>query len=110
MRIIVGISGATGVVIGYRLLEILNRVPDCEIHLVITEGAIKNFELETDIDSEEIKALAHYCHEKKNLAAAISSGSFKTDGMIILPCSMKWLSGIANGYADNLLVRAVMYA
>ena len=107
MRIIVGISGATGVVMGYRLLQILNMVPDCEIHLIITEGAIKNFKLETNIDIEDIKALAHYCHDNKNLAAAISSGSFKTDGMIILPCSMKSLSGIANGYADNLLVRAV---
>lgn len=107
MRIIVGISGATGVVMGYRLLQILNKVPDCEIHLVITEGAIKNFALETDIEIASIKALAHYCHDNKNLAAAISSGSFKTDGMIILPCSMKSLSGIANGYADNLLVRAV---
>ncbi len=107
MRIIVGISGATGVVMGYKLLEILNRIPNCEIHLVVSEGAIKNFELETNISIDDVIALAHFNHSNKNLAAAISSGSFKTDGMIVLPCSMKSLSGIANGYADNLLVRAV---
>lgn len=107
MRIIVGISGATGVIMGYKLLKVLRAVPDCEIHLVLSEGAIKNFELETDISIEDVKALAHFAHDNRNLAAAISSGSFKTDGMIVLPCSMKSLSGIANGYADNLLVRAV---
>ncbi len=106
MRIIVGISGATGVIMGYRLLQILKNVPDCEIHLIITEGAAKNFELETDISISDVEALAHHCHNNKNLAAAVSSGSFRTDGMIVLPCSMKSLSGIANGYADNLLVRA----
>lgn len=106
MRIIVGISGATGVIMGYKLLKVLRAVPDCEIHLILSEGAIKNFELETDISIEDVKALAHFAHDNRNLAAAISSGSFKTDGMIVLPCSMKSLSGIANGYADNLLVRA----
>lgn len=107
MRLIVGISGATGVIMGYELLKILKRIPDCEIHLVISEGARKNFELETKLDIKDVEALADFCHDNKNLAAAISSGSFKTDGMIVLPCSMKSLSGIANGYADNLLVRAV---
>ena len=107
MRLIVGISGATGVIMGYELLKILKRIPDCEIHLVISEGARKNFELETDLGIKDVEALADFCHDNKNMAAAISSGSFKTDGMIVLPCSMKSLSGIANGYADNLLVRAV---
>lgn len=107
MRIVVGISGATGVIMGYRLLQILRSIPDCEIHLVISEGAIKNFELETDITIDTVKSLAHFSHSNTNMAAAISSGSFKTDGMIVLPCSMKSLSGIANGYADNLLTRAV---
>lgn len=107
MRIIVGISGATGVIMGYKLLQILKNVPDCEVHLILTEGAIRNFELETDINIDDIKALAHYCHDNNNLAATVASGSFKTEGMIILPCSMKSLSGIAHGYADNLLVRAV---
>lgn len=107
MRLIVGISGATGVIMGYELLKILKRIPDCETHLVISEGARKNFELETELAIQDVEALADFCHDNKNLAAAISSGSFKTDGMIVLPCSMKSLSGIANGYADNLLVRAV---
>lgn len=107
MRLIVGISGATGVVMGYELLKILKRIPECEVHLVISEGARKNFELETKLDIQVVEQLADFCHDNKNLAAAISSGSFKTDGMIVLPCSMKSLSGIANGYADNLLVRAV---
>ena len=107
MRLVVGISGATGVIMGYELLKILKRIPDCEVHLVISEGARKNFELETSIDIQEVERMADVCHDNKNLAAAISSGSFKTDGMIVLPCSMKSLSGIANGYADNLLVRAV---
>ena len=107
MRLVVGISGATGVIMGYELLKILKRIPDCEVHLVISEGAHKNFELETDLDIKQVENLADVCHDNKNLAAAISSGSFKTDGMIVLPCSMKSLSGIANGYADNLLVRAV---
>lgn len=107
MRLIVGISGATGVIMGYELLKVLKRIPACEIHLVISEGARKNFELETKLDIKQVEALADFCHDNTNLAAAISSGSFKTDGMIVLPCSMKSLSGIANGYADNLLVRAV---
>lgn len=107
MRIVVGISGATGVVMGYKLLQILSEVPDCETHLILTEGALKNFELETKVSIDEVKKIAHFCHDNKNMAAAISSGSFKTDGMIVMPCSMKSLSGIANGYASTLLVRAV---
>lgn len=107
MRIIVGISGATGVIMGYKLLEILQTFPDCETHLVVSEGAAKNFEIETDISLEVLKKIANYSYDNNNLAASISSGSFKTEGMIVLPCSMKSLSGIANGYADNLLVRAV---
>jgi 4-hydroxy-3-polyprenylbenzoate decarboxylase len=107
MRIIIGISGATGVIMGYKLLQILRDVPDCETHLVLTEGALKNFMLETKISIDDVKKLAHFCYDNKNMAAAISSGSFKTDGMIVMPCSMKSLSGIANGYASTLLVRAV---
>lgn len=107
MRLVIGISGATGVIMGYELLKILKTISDCETHLVISEGARKNFELETELNIADVEALADFCHDNKNLAAAISSGSFKTDGMIVMPCSMKSLSGIANGYADNLLVRAV---
>lgn len=107
MRIIVGISGASGVLLGYHLLKALRKIEGMELHLVITDGAKKNFECETSLALEEVEALADFVHSDKNLAANISSGSFVTDGMIVVPCSMKTLSGIANGYAANLLVRAV---
>ena len=106
MRIIVGISGASGVLLGYRILQALRLYPDCEIHLVITEGAIENFSYETDVSVEDVVKLADYSHNNKNLAAVISSGSFLTAGMMVVPCSMKTLAGIANGYAENLLLRA----
>lgn len=107
MRIIVGISGATGVVMGYYLVSALRQHPDVEVHLVVTEGAQKTWELECDIPLVELAALADVYHSDKNLAASISSGSFVTDGMIVIPCSMKTLAGITAGYAANLLVRSV---
>ena len=107
MRIIVGISGASGVVMGYEMLKALRMQEDCEIHLVITQGAIENFKYETDMEIKEVMKLADYCYDDKNMAASISSGSFRTDGMIVIPCSMKTVSAIANGYGANLLVRAV---
>ena len=106
MRLIVGISGASGVIMGYHFLKVLRQFPDVEIHLVYTEGAKKNFELETFVDTTELEVLADEVHDFRNMAASISSGSFVTDGMVIIPCSMKTVSGIANGYADNLLLRA----
>lgn len=106
MRLIVGISGASGVVLGYHMLKALKAYPECETHLVITEGARVTFGLETDIKIEDVKKMADVVHSNENLAAAISSGSFKTDGMIVIPCSMKTLAGIATGYTDNLLIRA----
>lgn len=107
MRLIVGISGASGVVLGYHMLKALKAYPECETHLVISEGAKVTFELETDLKIEDVEKLADVVHSNKNLAASVSSGSFKTDGMIVIPCSMKTLSGIATGYAENLLIRAV---
>jgi 4-hydroxy-3-polyprenylbenzoate decarboxylase len=106
MRLIVGISGASGVIFGYELLKALKLVPDCEIHLVVTDGAVRNFACETELSIEEVRSLADVVHDNRNMAASISSGSFKTDGMIIAPCSMKTLAGIAAGYAENLLLRA----
>lgn len=106
MRLIIGISGASGVVMGYSLLKILHQIPDIETHLVVTEGAVKNFELETDLAIDQVTSLADVVHSNKNMAASISSGSFVTDGMIIIPASMKTVSGIANGFAENLLLRA----
>lgn len=107
MRLIVGISGASGVILGYHLLKALRSFPECEIHLLITEGAKLTFQLESQLNISEVEALADYVHDNGNMGANISSGSFKTDGIIVIPCSMKTLSGIATGYADNLLLRSV---
>lgn len=106
MKLIIGISGASGVVLGYHMLKALKAYPECETHLVISEGARVTFGLETDMKVEDVEKMADVVHSNKNLAAAISSGSFKTDGMIVIPCSMKTLAGIATGYTDNLLIRA----
>jgi 4-hydroxy-3-polyprenylbenzoate decarboxylase len=106
MRIIVGISGASGTILGIELLKALRLYPQCETHLVITEGAKKTLSYETNIKVEEIVALADHCYDINNMGASISSGSFKTDGMVIIPCSMKTLSGVAYGFTDNLLIRA----
>jgi len=106
MRIIVGISGASGVIMGYRLLQALKQYEDIQTHLIISDNAMINFGLETDISVGEVKALAHHCHDNTDMAACISSGSFITDGMVIIPCSMKALSAVANGYTADLLARA----
>ncbi len=106
MRIIVGMSGASGVIYGIRLLEVLSEVADCETHVVISNGAKLAITLETDRLIKDVEALANVVHNDQNLAASISSGSFQTAGMVIAPCSMKTLSGVANSYDDNLLVRA----
>ena len=106
MRIIVGMSGASGMIYGIRLLEVLSEVADCETHVVISNGAKLSITLETDRSVKDVEALADVVHNDQNLAASISSGSFQTAGMVIAPCSMKTLSGVANSYGDNLLVRA----
>lgn len=106
MRLIVGVSGASGVVMSYYLLQALRAYPEIETHLVMTEGAKVNFSYETSIATQKVLELADVVHNNQNLAASISSGSFQTDGMIVMPCSMKSLAGIACGYADNLLLRA----
>lgn len=105
-RLVVGISGATGVQMGYRLLEVLHEHADIEVHLVVSEGAQVIFEHETDLTMRQVETLADVVWDNRNLAAAISSGSFVTDGMVVCPCSMKTLSAIANAYDDDLLVRA----
>ncbi len=106
MKIIVGVSGASGVIMSYYLLKVLKEQQDVETHLVVSESAQRNWQLETDIPIEKLFEIADYNYEAYNMAATISSGSFKTDGMILIPCSMKTLSGIATGYAANLIVRA----
>lgn len=105
-KIIVGISGASGVIYAIRLLEILRDVDDVETHLVMSTAAAQTIGLETDFVASDVEKLADVVYKFRDIAAAISSGSFKTDGMIIVPCSMKTLSGIAYSFSDNLLLRA----
>ena len=105
-NIIIGMSGATGQIYGIRLMQYLRNMPDVETHLVLSDWAKKTIMLETDWTVEQVEALANHVYNIDNLAAAISSGSFRRDGMVVLPCSIKTLSGIANSYNDNLLVRA----
>jgi 4-hydroxy-3-polyprenylbenzoate decarboxylase len=104
-RIIVGISGASGVIYGIRLLEVLKDL-NMETHLVLTKAAKKNILIETIFTAEEVEGLASHVYNVDDLAAPISSGSFKTDGMVIAPCTIKTLSGSAHSYNENLLVRA----
>ncbi len=106
MRLVVGVSGASGVIMSYYLLNALRELENIEIHLVVSESAKRNWALETKVPIEKLYETADYKYDDNNMAASISSGSFKTDGMILIPCSMKSLSGIATGYAENLIVRA----
>lgn len=105
-RVVVGISGATGAVYGIRLLEVLAGVEEVETHLVLTRAARMTLALETDFEVEQVEALADHVYRSGDIAASISSGSFPTAGMIVAPCSMKTVSGIATSYSDNLLLRA----
>jgi len=105
-KLIVGISGATGVIYGIRLLEVLRTIDDVETHLVMSPYAKLNIEIETTFAPADVEALADEVHSHRDQAASISSGSFKTDGMVIAPCSMKTLSAIVNSYADSLISRA----
>jgi 4-hydroxy-3-polyprenylbenzoate decarboxylase len=106
MRLIIGISGSSGVIYGIRMLEMLRKLDEVETHLVMSRYGRLNIELETDYQARDVEALADVVHNERNQAASISSGSFGVDGMIVAPCSMKTLSGIAHSYADSLLVRA----
>jgi flavin prenyltransferase len=105
-RIVVGLSGATGAIYGIRLLQVLQPRTDVETHLVISDPAKETIRLETEWTISQVEDMATTTYAVTDIAAAISSGSFKTDGMVIVPCSMKTLSAIANSYNDNLLVRA----
>ena len=106
MRLIIGMSGASGVIYGIRLLEVLSRVEQVETHLVLSDSAKLNIAIETDRSAKEIQALADKVYSNRDIAARLASGSFKTDGMIVAPCAIKTLSAIANSYTDSLLVRA----
>jgi len=105
-RLIIGISAADGVRLGWRLLELLKEQPEVETHLVISRKAEESFPLECGVEPSRVRALADFCYDAEDTAALISSGSFETEGMIVAPCSMKSLASIAGGYSDNLLSRA----
>ncbi len=104
-RIVVGITGSSGVIYGIMLLRALEKF-EIETHLVLSKWAEKNIEIETEENVNEIKKISNFVYDENDMAASISSGSFRTDGMAIIPCSMKTLSSIANGYDDNLISRA----
>jgi len=105
-RLIVGISGASGATYGVRLLQVLQQLPDIETHLIMSNAARQTLALESDMSLREVQALADVVHDARDIAASLSSGSFKTHGMVILPCSIKTLSGIVHSYTDGLLTRA----
>ena len=106
MVLIVGITGATGVIYGIRLLEVLSTLKDVETHLIISESGATTIRYETDRSLEDVKKLADFTYDIQDVAARISSGSFRRDGMIIAPCTVKTLSALANSYTENLIVRA----
>jgi len=103
-RIVIGISGASGVTYGVRMLEVL-RQTDFETHLIISKAGRLNIEIETSYTPAEVEAMADVVYDHKDMAASLASGSFLTEGMVVVPCTIKSLSGIANSYNENLLVR-----
>ena len=105
-RIIIGITGATGSIYGWRMMEMLRDEGDTEIHLVMSQAAKLTLKMEHDVDPEYISSLAHEVHQPGNIGASISSGSFRSAGMIIAPCSIKTMSNIAMGNTGDLISRA----
>lgn len=105
-RLIIGVSGASGVIYAVRFLEILSKMEMVETHSVFTKAAETNISIETEYSIEKVKKYSDYIYDPNDLTSSISSGSFLTAGMVVIPCSMKSLSGIVNCYNDNLLTRA----
>ena len=105
-RLIVAITGATGAVYGVRLLQLLSATPGVETHLVLSDAAVLTVHQEMDLARRDVEALAHVVHKNRDIGAAIASGSFQSDGMVIAPCSMKTLAAVALGLSDNLIARA----
>ena len=103
-RIVIGISGASGVTYGVRMLDVL-RETDFETHLIISNAGRLNIEIETSYKPADVEAMADFVYDHKDMAASLASGSFLTEGMVVVPCTIKSLSGIANSYNENLLVR-----
>ncbi len=106
MDLIIGITGASGVIYGIRLLEVLSGINEIKTHLVISEAAKTTMKHETDRTPEDLQQMADYSYEIQDISAPISSGSFKSDGMVIAPCSIKTMSAISNSYNENLMIRA----
>ena len=106
MLLVIGITGASGAIYGIRLLEVLSTNKEVEAHLVVSEAGEAIIKHETDWEMEKVRALADVCYDIDDIGSRLSSGSFKRDGMVIAPCSMKTLSALANSYTDNLIARA----
>jgi len=106
MKIIVGISGASGAIYGFRLLERLNRIANVEIHLIFTRSGEKTLYLETGKLAADAKVLSHYSYSIEDIGSRLASGSYPVDAMVVAPCSIHTMSAIANGISSNLLVRA----
>ena len=105
-RVVVAMSGASGVVLGIEILRVLREIPAYETHVVLSRGAELTIAAETEHTVEEVLQWADYVYDNSNVGARIASGTFKTEGMLVVPCSMKTVAGIASGYSDNLLLRA----
>ncbi|KAF3998789.1 UbiX family flavin prenyltransferase [Glaciimonas immobilis] len=105
-RLIVAITGATGVAYGVRLLQFMREMPEIESHLLISDAGVLNLHQELDMRRKEVEALADVSYNVRDVGASIASGSFQSDGMIVAPCSMKTLAAVANGLSDNLITRA----
>lgn len=105
-RLIIAITGATGAIYGVRLLTVLKTTPGIETHLVVSDAGVLNLNQELDLGRKDVEPLAHVVHNVRDIGAAIASGSFQSDGMIVAPCSMKTLASIAHGLSDNLITRA----
>ena len=106
MRIVVGISGASGAIYGFRLLERLNHLTNVEIHLIFTRSGEKTLFLETGKLAADVKSLAHFCYSIEDIGCRLASGSYPIDAMVVAPCSIHTMSAIASGISSNLLVRA----
>jgi 4-hydroxy-3-polyprenylbenzoate decarboxylase len=106
MELIVAITGASGAIFGIRMLEILQKTPEVKTHLIISKSASLTIASETNYKISEVKLLADVCHNIDDVSACLASGSFKTTGMIIAPCSIKTMSAIAHSYCDNLITRS----
>lgn len=106
MRMVVAISGASGAILGVRLLQALREMPEIETHLVVSDAGELNLQHELGLTRKDVADLAHVMHNVHDVGAQIASGSFGATGMIVVPCSMKTLASIAHGFADNLMTRA----